>query len=70
MRAMAMLACVLTGCQHDGALADKRPSAYPAPADVRQEIRDARYFLPLPDEGASLPSVGLQPGLGGRAGGR
>lgn len=38
---------------------DRRPPTTPAPVDVQQEIRDARYFLPLPDE-STMPRTGFQ----------
>ena len=50
------------GCE-TGLLRDDRPSTIPAPIDVRQEKRDARYFLALPDE-SYLPAMGFRPGIG------
>lgn len=37
-------------------LSDKRPPTNPAPKDVQQEMRDARFFLPLPDESIGPPT--------------
>jgi hypothetical protein len=41
---------------------DQRPPTTPQPVDVQQEIRDARYFLPLPDESV-MPPTGFTPRL-------
>lgn len=35
---------------------DDRPLPNPAPIDVQEEIRDARFFLPLPDEPIGPPT--------------
>lgn len=55
----ASLAC---GCATDMGelLEDKRPPVNPAPTNVQQEIRDARYFLSLPDEPIG-PATGFVP---------
>lgn len=52
-----VLAFVLAGCQGDRVnLSDPRPLTMPAPGNVQAEIRDARFFLPLPDR-----SIGPMP---------
>ena len=54
----------MAGCTADRMslpdLSDRRPPPTPAPANVQEEIRDARFFLPLPDEPIG-PATGFQP---------
>ncbi len=59
----AALAAAAAGCEQQGLFRDNRPPTLPAPVDVRQEQRDARYFLALPDE-SFLPAAGFRPGMG------
>lgn len=52
---------LLSGCAGGfSEFSDRRPVTTPAPIDVQQEIRDARYFLPLPDESV-MPPTGFTP---------
>lgn len=56
---------MLTGCSSE-LVTDRRPPVNPAPRDVRDEIRDARLFLALPDDTVGpaingLPRVGDRP---------
>lgn len=49
------------GCSADRVnLSDKRPPATPVPPDVQTEIRDARFFLPYPDD-RTAPETGFTP---------
>jgi|SoiMethySBSTD1v2_1073268.scaffolds.fasta_scaffold3180400_1 hypothetical protein len=54
------------GCSTFQGFPDRRPPTLPSPIDVQQEIRDARYFLALPDE-SFLPAAAFRPGIGSRA---
>lgn len=47
-------------------LTDKRPPTNPAPIDVQAELRDARFFLPLPDRTIG-PLPAFNPRIGGAA---
>ncbi|MFO0949474.1 MAG: hypothetical protein U1D30_26770 [Planctomycetota bacterium] len=50
-----------TGCSSSPMeFSDRRPPTTPAPIDVQQEIRDARYFLAYPDETIG-PQTGMLP---------
>lgn len=40
-------------------MTDRRPVSNPPPKDVQAEIRDARYFLPIPDA-RFTPQTGLE----------
>jgi hypothetical protein len=51
---------LLAGCQ---LLQDHRPPTYPAPIDIEQEKRDARFFLAYPTE-SFLPAAAFRPGIG------
>jgi hypothetical protein len=62
---IAWLAAAVCGCSLFRENADVRPYALPAPGDVQQEIRDARYFLAYPLEDF-LPGNAFRPGLGSR----
>ena len=61
--AILAAAWAAAGCEQQGLFRDQRPPTLPAPVDVRQEQRDARYFLALPDE-SFLPAAGFRPGIG------
>lgn len=54
-----LLWMLAAGCS-TGLTWNDRPPTTPAPADVQAEIRDARYFLPLPDR-ALGPESGMFP---------
>ena len=60
---IAAAAAWAAGCEQQGLFHDNRPTAMPAPIDVRQEQRDARYFTALPDE-SFLPAMAFRPGMG------
>ena len=64
-RATIALAVFAAGCGLFRENADVRPYPLPAPGDVQQEIRDARYFLAYPSEDF-LPGHAFRPGLGSR----
>lgn len=59
---LVFIPMLLAGCsvfdRYD--FSDRRPPIRPAPADVQSEIRDARFFLPYPDESIG-PSAELHP---------
>ena len=59
------LALASGGCSLFQENADVRPYPLPAPGDVQQEIRDARYFLAYPLEDY-LPGNAFRPGLGAK----
>jgi hypothetical protein len=40
-------------------LVDRRPPTVPAPTDVQDEMRDARFFLPHPDQTIGPPTETL-----------
>jgi len=66
-RAMvALVAFAATGCSLFRENTDVRPYPLPAPGDVQQETRDARYFLAYPLEDF-LPGHAFRPGIGSRA---
>lgn len=53
--------CLACGCAAEpDILSDHRPPANPAPTDVQAEMRDARFFLPIPDPTIG-PSAEMQP---------
>ena len=62
---IAIAGAVANGCGMFRENADVRPYALPAPGDVQQEIRDARYFLAYPLEDF-MPGNAFRPGMGSR----
>lgn len=60
--AVGLASLAASGCffQQPMYVGRSRPAIAPAPVDVQEEIRDARYFLPLPDESLK-PSSGFEP---------
>lgn len=50
-----------TGCANDRLnWTDPRPAANPGPTGTKAELRDARFFLPLPDDTIG-PRTGMEP---------
>ena len=63
---VALVALAAAGCSLFRENTDVRPYPLPAPGDVQQETRDARYFLAYPLEDF-LPGHAFRPGLGSKA---